>query len=79
VRAELLAGVDSPAEAATLRREEQMRRLAAKLEGRDEAPAARQLQTLLRDLQAAPLAEPARREAWLRRWRKAWEALAGMP
>lgn len=79
VRAELLAGVDSPAEAAALRREEQMRRLAAKLEGRNEAPPARQLQTLLLDLQAAPLAEPARREAWLQRWRKAWEALAGTP
>lgn len=77
VRAELIAGVDSPASSAGLRREAQMQRLAAKLEGGSEPPPAEALHAALRQLQSQPLADPAQRERLVARWRIAWEALQG--
>ncbi|MCK7594516.1 DUF349 domain-containing protein [Pseudomarimonas salicorniae] len=75
VGAELYASADSPAESATLRREAQMQRLAAKLEGGTEAPAEQQLRQLLRELQGRPLQRPDTRAEAIRRWRRAWDAL----
>ena len=75
VGAELVAGVDSPADSSSLRRELQMHRLAARLEGGREDPPREQLRQLLRSLQAHPLATPARRDALVQRWQQAWQAL----
>ncbi|GIX36706.1 MAG: hypothetical protein KatS3mg126_2485 [Lysobacteraceae bacterium] len=76
VEAELLAGVDSPSGSAALRRTLQMQRLARRLEGEPEAPPGEALRSLLRQLQASPLADPAQRQALLQRWQLAWEAIA---
>lgn len=78
VEAELIAGLDSPAASAGIRRELQMQRLAAKLEGAVAEPPARALRDLLRQLQARRLgADAAPRETLLQRWRSAWAALPG--
>lgn len=60
VRAELAAGLDSPAECAELRRQEQMRRLADKLGGRGGESGPQQARALLIELQALGLATPDR-------------------
>ncbi len=52
VRAELSAGIDSPAEALALRRQEQMRRLAAKLTGNQASHPRALIRALLIELQA---------------------------
>lgn len=54
VRAELSAGVDSPAEAVSLRRQEQMRRLAAKLTGNQASHPRALIRGLLIELHTLP-------------------------
>jgi hypothetical protein len=75
VQAELLAGVDSLAHSAELRRALQMQRLARRLEGESEAPAIEALPGLLRQLQAQPLSVPAQRDVLLQRWQAAWRVI----
>lgn len=76
VEAELIAGLDSPPASAALRREAQMQRLAAKLEGALVEPPGPALHALLRRLQAQPLQGSTPRDALLQRWRAAWSAMA---
>jgi len=63
VRAELSAGIDSPAEAVALRRQEQMRRLAAKLTGNQSSQPRALIRGLLIELQAMPGVPAAERRA----------------
>ena len=75
VRAELIAGTESPASDAALRRQEQMQRLAARLEGRTAEDAGTQLRALALQLLSTPLAGDARARL-VERVVAAWEQQA---
>ncbi|MGI9247287.1 MAG: DUF349 domain-containing protein [Steroidobacteraceae bacterium] len=72
VRSELMAGIDSPAEDAELRRELQMQRLAASMGGDRQHPDA--LALALEWVAAGPTGDEVY-AALLKRFRRAWEAL----
>jgi len=74
VRAELIAGIESPADSAALRRQEQMRRLAERLEGAASVAPADEIRALLLALQAEPGLQPERREALTARVLRAGDA-----
>lgn len=76
VRAELEAGIDSPASAAGLRRQEQMKRLAAKLSGQAGSDPRRLLRGLQIELQALPGLPTDQRSALQARILVAWEQVA---
>ena len=75
VRAELVAGLESPPEAAALRRQEQMQRLAARLEGAEQRPPNVQVRELLVALAAHPAVAPGRRAGLQERMLRAWRSL----
>jgi DNA repair protein SbcC/Rad50 len=77
VRAELAAGIDSPAAAAALRRQEQMRRLASKLEGGLPQSPGDEIRNALIDLQALAGLPPADRDALQQRILAAYQASKG--
>lgn len=77
VRAELAAGLDSPVEATAIRRQEQMRRLASRLEGGSTAEPADEIRRRMIELQAMPGIEPARREALQQRILAAYDRITG--
>jgi hypothetical protein len=76
VRAELVAGLDSPPGAAAIRRREQMHRLAARLEGSEQRAPREEIRGLLIALQAEPGLD-GRRAALQQRIVRAWESVAG--
>ncbi|MGQ0798606.1 MAG: DUF349 domain-containing protein [Pseudomarimonas sp.] len=63
VRAELSAGIESPSEALALRRQEQMRRLAAKLTGNQSSNPQALIRSLLIELQCMPGVSAGQRNA----------------
>ena len=77
VRAELAAGIDSPADAQPVRRQEQMQRLAAKLEGSAQRPPLQEIRSLLIALQAHGGVAPDRRALLQERILRAYDAAAG--
>lgn len=77
VQAELAAGLDSPAEAAAIRRQEQMRRLAARLEGAASAEPADEIRRRMIELQALDGISAARREALQQRILAAYDRATG--
>lgn len=76
VRAELVAGLESPPEAAAIRRAEQMQRLAARLEGSGQRAPREEIRGLLIALQAEPGIGKGR-VPLQQRIVRAWEAVAG--
>ena len=74
VRAELVAGLPSPAGSEALRRREQMQRLAARLEGAEQRPPRTQLRALLLELSAMEVPGNRRGELAARILR-AWDSL----
>lgn len=76
VRAELEAGIDSPAAAVALRRQEQMKRLAAKLSGQAGGNPRRLLRGLQIELQALPGLPTDLRGALQARILAAWDQVA---
>lgn len=76
VRADLIAGLPSPAGVETLRRREQMQRLAQRLEGAEQRPPRVQLRALLLELSAMGVA-PGRRAELSGRILRGWEAVEG--
>jgi DNA repair protein SbcC/Rad50 len=77
VRAELSAGLESPAQAAEIRRQEQMQRLAAKLEGALPPTPAEEIRAQLVALQALSGLSPERRQALQQRISGAFSAVHG--
>jgi DNA repair protein SbcC/Rad50 len=77
VRAELAAGIESPAESVGVRRREQMQRLAARLEGSVAQPPREEIRQALIRLHAVPGLAPDRRAALQARIVAAYEAAAG--
>ncbi len=76
VRAELIAGIDSPAHAGALRRQEQMQRLAAKLAGQQTADPRAVVRGLLIELQSLPGLETSARRSLQPRILAAYEAIS---
>jgi DNA repair protein SbcC/Rad50 len=76
VRAELAAGLESPAEAAGIRRQEQMRRLAARLEGAAASDPADEIRRLMIELQALAGIDAERRQVLQQRILAAYDRVA---
>jgi DNA repair protein SbcC/Rad50 len=76
VRAELAAGIDSPAACATLRRREQMQRLAARMQGDAPTQPLIEVRAALLALHARPAIAAAQRKALQERILTAYRALA---